>query len=138
MTYFKVIKNEEVIDVGCVFLKWDTKRNKMYICNPDEAQFVQSINEDNIYKASWLNSAPRKAGKYDTAEVVVIDETEYNDLNALLSEGEQVTVETPPPAPPVQPTEEEPEEKPMTIAEMRERILEQQRQIDSLMEMLQS
>ena len=139
MTFFKIIKDNEVINIGCVFLKWNDSRKKMYICDVNEAQFVQTLDESNIYKASWLKSAPRKAGKYETVTVEIITEAEFNELKELLNEGESIPVEEP-----VVPEEhheepvEEPEEKPMTIAEMREMIRVQQKQIEALMEMLQT
>ena len=139
MTYFKIIKKDKVINVGCVFLKWNENKNKMNICEVDDAQFVQTYDESAIYKAGWLNPAPKKAGKFETVQVVVIDETEFNDLLELLSEGEQISVEEEEHEEyqPRQTETEEPEEKPLTIAEMREMIIEQQKQIEALIEKLQ-
>jgi len=134
MTFFKVQKNNNVVDVGCVFLKWNSKRHKLFICEVDEGQFVQSY-KDRIYKASWLKPAPAEAKEYELAEVVVITETEYNDIKALLDEDETVPVEEEPVY--EEPVVEEPqtqEEKPLTIAQMREIITEQQKQIEVLME----
>lgn len=138
MTYFKIVKNNKVIDVGCVFLKWNNEKKKMYICDVDDAQFVQTYDESKIYKASWLNPAPKEAGSFKSAKVVVIDETEFNDLNELLGEGEVVSeqVEEEQRQEP-QKHDEIPEEKPMTIAEMREKIIEQQKQIESLLTLIQ-
>ena len=138
MTFFKIIKDEEVIDIGCVFLKWNDARKKMYICDVNEAQFVQTFDETKIYKASWLNPAPKKAGKYETVTVEVIDETEFDELKELLSEGQPIFIDEP--VIEVQHHEEVeiPEEKPMTIAEMRQLILEQQKQIETLLKKFQT
>ena len=134
MTYFKVIQDDKVISVGCVFLKWNTKRHRLFICDVDEGQFVETFDEKYIFKDIWMKPAPEEADPYPYAKVVIIDLLEYEDLLALLQEGETVTLETVPEvARPVVQTEVQ-EEKPMSIAEMREILLMQQQQINSLME----
>ena len=139
MTFFKIIQNEKVVNIGCVFLKWNEKRKKLYVCDVDDAQFVQTFDESNIYTASWLNPPPKEAGEFESAEVVVIDEAEFDELRELLSEGEEIVVEQPAEqyVMPVTPAEQ-PEEKPMTIAEMREIIIKQQEQIETLLKMFQN
>ena len=79
---------------------------------------------------------PDGAPAYETAKIVVIDETEYDEIRALLDDGEEVPVDPAPPEPePVGPDDPvEPDERPMTVAEMREKITEQQGSIDMLIE----
>ena len=140
MQYFKVIQNEEVVNIGCAFLKWNTKRKKLFICDVNEAQFLQSLDEQKLYNDGWLREPPKKGVEYENAKIVAINETEFNDIQAALSEGEQITVEQPQEEYPQTPREyvEEQEEKPMTIAEMREMIRIQQKQIEALMDKLQN
>ena len=137
MTYFKILIDNKIVSVGNVFLKWNSKRHKLYVCDVDEGQFVQTYDEKNIYKASWLKKAPKDAKTFDTANVVVINETEYNDILTSLQEGEPIIEEVTEPKREEYVVEHEPEpeqEKPMTIAEMRKIILEQQKQIEMLIE----
>jgi len=135
MTYFKVIQNKKVVTVGCVFLKWNMKRQKLFICDANEGQFVQSYDELHVYHDSWLKPSMAHDIEYEEATIVVITEQEYEDLLESLDEGE-VVEESPV-------IEEEPvevqipeEEKPMSIAEMREIIARQQEQINMLINKL--
>ena len=135
MIYFKVIKDNKVIDAGCTFLKWSGRTKRLYACNPDEGQFVQSYKEGSIYKASWMKPAPVEAGQYEEAEVSEISRVEYDEIIALLDDGETPEI-TPDVLPPVI-HHDEPEdnaEKPLTVAEMRTLIVSQQEQIEMLTE----
>lgn len=140
MTYFKVIRNDIVVDVGTVFLKWNINKHKFNICSTDEGQFVQSYKEDHIYRDSWMKQHPDEAKGYDNAKVVIIAESEYNDLRDLLGEGETVEVdEIIIPSEEVHevPVQELPEKK-LSLAELRELVVEQQKQIELLNEKLNS
>ena len=134
MIYFKVLQNKTVIDAGHSFLTWNERYHDFFYCETDSAQFVQSSRNEKIYRDAWLKPFPSEATGYELAEVVVIDETEYNDVVALLDEGEPVPQEEEPEeiVPEVIPEEEE--ERPMTISEMRQTILNQQEQIQMLTE----
>ena len=137
MTYFKIIKNDNVVSVGTVFLKWNSKKNRMFACDVNEGQFVQTYDEEKIYTAYWLKQAPEDAPKYEEAEVVAIDKVEFDDLKELLTEGEEVPVEQEPEyTPTVHDNDEAEEEKPLTIAEMRLLIINQQKQIEDLLQRL--
>lgn len=140
MTFFKILQENKVVNVGCVFLKWNSARKKMYICDVDEGQFVQTYDETKIYRDSWMKPAPEDAGERESAKVVVISKEEFDELLELLSDGEEIEVEEPVVPVPVvhDPPIEIPEEKQMTISEMRQKILEQQKQIDILLEAYQS
>ena len=137
MAYYKIILDDNVIDVGCAFLKWNTKRKKLNYCSIDEGQFIQGYKTGTVYTTSWLKPAPQGADSYNAIEAIIIDETEFNDIKEMLDEGETVVVETPvvPETPVERPVVQE-EEKPMSIAEMRETIIHQQEQIEMLLETL--
>jgi len=136
MTFFKVIQDNKIVTVGCVFLKWNQDNKALFVCDVDEGQFVQSYDELHIYHDSWLKPAPRKAGKHEEAKIVIITQQEYEDLLAELDEGE-ILIETPSiPEPEEEMPEPPEEEKPMSIAEMREIISRQQEQINSLLDKL--
>lgn len=136
MTYFKVIQDNKVVSVGTVFLKWNIKRQRLFICDANDGEFVQSYDEKHIYHDSWLRPAPVEAGQHEEASVVIISSQEYEDLLTILNEGETVDYETP--VVPKEPEEitQPTEEKPLTIAEMREIISRQQEQIEMLIQKL--
>ena len=136
MTYFKVIQDKKVVSVGTVFLRWSIKRHKLLICGVDDGEFVQSYDEQHIYHDAWLKLAPNEAGKHEEATVIVIDAQEYEDLLAILTEGETIDYETPVIPEQQEETQLPVEEKPMTIAEMREIISRQQEQIEMLIQRL--
>ena len=132
--YFKMIVDNTIVDVGYTFLKWSIEKKRMFACDPNEGQFVQSYKETHIYKDSWMKPSPEVEGVIN-AEVVSISEIEYLDIKAMLEEGEEIVVEQPPVV--EQPAVQEPEQnKPLSIAEMRALIVEQQKQINELMEIV--
>ena len=135
MYYFKVTKNRKVIDIGCTFLKFEN--NRLYVCDENEGQYLQSYDEKNIYRDSWMKAAPKSFKRYTTAKVVSIDEMEFKDLEAMLNDGEEIIEQQPIIEQPQEEIINEPStEKPISIAEMRELIAEQQKQINTLMELI--
>ena len=133
MTYCKMVIDNKVVNIGHVFLKWNSDRHKMYICDVDEGQFVQSRDEAHIYHDKWLKIAPAEAGEQEEANIIVITEQEYMDLLELLNSDEEVLNEIIEQEYPEPELEQPQEETPMTIAEMREKILEQEKQIELLL-----
>lgn len=139
MTYYKLIRENIVFDAGSMWLRWQPKNRIMLRCEPSEAQFVIGSDE-TIYRVQWLNPAPAEAGQYEVIEAAIIDRQEYDDLRAVLDDGETVPVPEPvipEPEPEPEPDPEQPEqEKPMTVQEMREKITTQEQQISELMDQL--
>lgn len=134
MIYYKIIQNEHVIDAGFTFLKWNERRKRLNLCNEDQAQFVQSYDQKRIFKDTWLKPCPENNIHFENAQVFIITQAEFDDIRALLDGDEEI---------PVQPesvvetvVESEPEkpaeEAPISIAEMRVLIKEQQEQISQL------
>lgn len=140
MNYFKVIKDNSVIDAGQFFLKWQEKNRIFLACPVEEAQFVLSHDGNTVYRVPWLNPAPPEAGEHETIEAAIIDYQEYMDLRAVLDDGETVPVPepiVPEPAPEPEPEIDIPtQEQPMSVAQMRARIKEQQAEIETLTECL--
>ena len=135
MTYFKIIQNNIVTSVGSVFLKWNTKKSKLFICDVDKGELVQTYDEAHIYRDDWMKPLPKEAGEFESANVVIISEQEYEELHEIFDNGDVVEVQYIPEQttekvqPPI-------EEKPMSIAEMRETIVKQQEQINMLIKKL--
>ncbi len=136
MTYYKIAQNGAVVDAGYIFLRWVEKHRCLMTCDPTIAEFVQAYDRTRVYHDHWLRPVPAGAPAYESATVTVIGETEYDEIRALLDDGEEIPV-TPaePDPPPVEPDEPvEPDDRPMTVAEMREKITEQQASIDMLID----
>lgn len=139
MIYYKIIQENKVVSAGFVFLKWNEVRRKMNICNENEAQFVQAFDQSHIYRDEWLKPVPLTcSATYEMAQVIVIDKSEFEDIQALLDGDETIPV-----LQPVEPAEEEliepekpVEETPLSISDMRRIIQQQQDQIMQLSEKL--
>ena len=137
MTYYKIIQNDTVIDANCVFLRWIAKHRRLMVCEPKDAEFVQSYDQTKFYHDNWLRPAPAGVPAYESAQIIVIDATEYDEIRALLDDGEEVPhiPDDPEPPVPVDPDEPvNPDDRPMTIAEMRAKIAEQAESIDMLID----
>lgn len=140
MTYFKIIDNGQAVDAGWMWLRWNTKHKCLMACEPREAHYVQNYTETAVYRFGWLNPLPDGAPMYPAADGAIIDADEYNDLIEILDDGETVPEPDEPGPEPDDPGGDEPEpgddtepERPMTIAEMRQRIRELEETLNIIM-----
>lgn len=131
MTYYKIIQGGEAVDAAFTFLRWDERHGRLMGCEPRDAQYVQSMDGETVYRVGWLNPTPDGAPVFETCECVIIDAQEYDDLKAALDSGETVQEPQEPQDGPQEgqaenPAEEPQEaaERPMTVQEMREKIME--------------
>lgn len=78
--YYKVIKNNKVIDVlnRLIFVKYQEKNNVMVACARNGAQAILSSDCNYIWHVDELQDVPIDG--YDTVEVVQIDKYEYDQL----------------------------------------------------------
>ena len=83
--YYKVIKNNKVIDVldHIIYLKWQEKHKTMILCDINEAQAILSSDNDTIWHEKTLYKVPTDEPKFDTVELVEIDNIEYKQLKVL-------------------------------------------------------
>lgn len=137
MTYYKIIRDGEAVDAAHTFLRWDTRHTCLMACEPEAASYVQSYDGEHVYRVGWLNPLPEGAPVYETVECKIIDEQEYEDLRAVMDEGETVPEPVEPEdggevTPPEPEPDVEPEDRPMTVREMREKIAAQEEQIAML------
>ena len=81
--YYKVIKNNRVIDVldKLIYLKYQPKHKVMVLCNEDSAQAILSSDSNTIWHEKTLYKIP--VNGYDTVTVEEIDEYEYKQLKVL-------------------------------------------------------
>lgn len=81
--YYKVIKNNRVIDVldRLIYLKYQPKHNIMVLCTESEAQAILSSDGNTIWHESSLYKIPIDG--YDEVEILPISQYEYKQLKVL-------------------------------------------------------
>lgn len=81
--YYKVIKNNRVIDVldQLVYLKWEPKHKIMVLCDENNAQAILSSNKNTIWHEETLYKIP--VDGFDTVRIEKIDQYEYKNLKVL-------------------------------------------------------
>lgn len=136
LNFYKMIKNETVIDVGNTFAKWNSKYQQPFAASRENAQFVQgSFHTQMYYYDVWLKVPPEGINmQYEVVVIKPIQLDEYNELLERLRGADTIPqfeqmpehVET------VEEPAETVIEQPLTIPEMREIIKKQQEQIDQL------
>lgn len=91
--YYKVIKNNKVIDVldHLKYFKWQPKHNIMLLTDMSDAQVVLSSDENTFWHTETLYKLPDDAPKFATVEIFEIDEFEFKQLKMLnLSTPEEI------------------------------------------------
>lgn len=83
--YYKVIKNNKVIDVldKVIYLKWQPKHKIMVLSDINEAQAILSSDNETVWHEKTLYRIPTDEPKFDTVELVEIDEFEFKKLRVL-------------------------------------------------------
>lgn len=81
--YYKVLKNNKVIDVldHLTFVKYQKKHGIMIACDKSEAQAIVSSDGEYIWHIPELFKIP--VDGYDTVEIQEIEQYEYNQLKML-------------------------------------------------------
>ena len=82
--YYKVIKNDKVIDVldNLIYLKWQPKHKMMVLSDINEAQAILSSDKQTIWHEKSLYNIPFE-NDFDDVEVLEIDKYEYEKLKIL-------------------------------------------------------
>lgn len=134
MMFYKIIKNNLVVDVNNSFFCVLEKHRNIVQCKPEDAQLIQSSNEQTFYTTEWLQPLPPRV-EYETVRAVVISEEEYLKLKEELKVQEVKIIEevVTPQQEEVQQEEVYEEESIMTTVEMRNRILELETLIKQLL-----
>ena len=81
--YYKVIKNNKVIDVldNIVYLKWQPKHKMMVLSDINDAQAILSSDKNTIWHEETLYKIPVEG--YDEVTLQEIDKYEYDRLKVL-------------------------------------------------------
>lgn len=92
--YYKVIKNNRVIDVldKLIYLKYQPKHKIMVLCGEDDAQAILSSNKNSIWHEVTLYQIPIEG--YDTVRIEEIDEYEYKRLKMLNLESPEAIIDS--------------------------------------------
>ena len=87
MKYFKIIKNNEFIGIGTTrdMRKFQKKHNVLLVCDENEAQYIQC--GEDLYHATWMEAVD---GDCVIADVIRIEEDEYNCLLAAIESNEEI------------------------------------------------
>lgn len=83
--YYKVIKNNKVIDVldKLIYLKLEPKHKTMILTDENNAQAILSSDKNTIWHEESLYRVPVNEQDYDTVKLIEIDKYEYEQLRAL-------------------------------------------------------
>ena len=83
--YYKVIKDNRVIDVldNLTYLKWQPKHKIMVLSDINEAQAILSSGKNDIWHVKGFYKVPVDEPKFETVELIEIDEYEYKQLKML-------------------------------------------------------
>lgn len=83
MKYYKVIKNDKVIDVldKLIYIEWQFEHNIPVLCDIDEAQGILSSDSNTIWHEETLYKFP--VDRFETVRIEEIDEYEYKQLRML-------------------------------------------------------
>lgn len=83
MTYYKVIKDNKVIDVldNLTYLKWQPKHKIMVLSDINEAQAILSSGKNTIWHVKGFYKVP--VDGYETVDLVEISKEEFKQLKVL-------------------------------------------------------
>lgn len=83
--YYKVIKNNKVIDVldKLIYLKLEPKHKTMILTDENDAQAILSSDKNTIWHEESLYRVPVNEQDYDTVKLIEIDKYEYEQLRVL-------------------------------------------------------
>ena len=84
MNYYKLISGTNIVGVGLSLdlRRFQKKHRIILFCNEESAQYIQC--KDVLYNDNWMLPITTDTVPYETAEVIRIDEQEYNTLKAAL------------------------------------------------------
>lgn len=103
MNYYKLISGTNIVGIvtSLDFRRFQKKHRIILICDEQSAQYVQY--KDILYHDNWMLPITSDLYEYESAEVIQVDEQEYNTLKAALETEDEIVIK------PETPVEEEPE-----------------------------
>lgn len=95
MNYYKIIADGKFIGVGnsTNMICYQVKHNIILGCSEKNAEYI--ICDEKLYRADWMLPVNPMSTKYSytKAEVITIDEEEYNTLVSAIEKNEEIIVE---------------------------------------------
>lgn len=93
MNYYKLINGTNFVGIATQsdFRCFQYKHGIILACDEERAQYVQC--GDLFYRADWMLPVTTDKFSYETAEVIKIDEDEYNILLDAVEKGEEIEIE---------------------------------------------
>lgn len=90
MKYYKIIKNNVVIDVNYSFFQFLPKRHRIVSCEFKDAELIQSSDQEKFYITDWLRPLPENAPYFEKIDAKQITKEEYDELYEKLKIGESI------------------------------------------------
>lgn len=91
--YYKLISGTNIVGIATSidFRKFQKKHKLILICDEQSAQYVQY--KDILYHDNWMLPITSDLYEYESAEVIQIDEQEYNTLKVALETEDEIVIE---------------------------------------------
>lgn len=128
MKYYKIYKNNEVVDVNNRFFLTKLPYGSIYECEVDKAHLIMDSKTETFYRTNWLPQPLVTPHVFEYVQSELISEEEYNELRARLDEGVQPIVIREE----YQEPEEEPKEKVFSLSEVKDLISQMTEHINKL------
>lgn len=92
MIYYKVIQNNKFVGIGTTddLRVYQSKHDILLVADEDIAQYIQI--KDILYRDNWFKSITNYNIQYETAEISVITEEEYQQLFEAIDKGEEIQI----------------------------------------------
>lgn len=88
--FYKIIVNNEVVGAVCEkdFMRYQPKHNIILACDRNSVQYV--LFDDVLYRDIWMLPLIENDYQYVSAEVIAIEELEYNAIIEAFDTGEEI------------------------------------------------
>lgn len=80
MKFYKIIKDNKIIDCNYLFFKYQMKNNLILSCDLQEANFLQSSDGTKLYHPKWLAPVPDGFNNYEIIDAEIISKEEYDEI----------------------------------------------------------
>lgn len=89
--YWKVMKNGEIIDVLdlLIYLKYQRKHGILLLATKKDGQLFSSSDQKHAWHDFSMRRLPADVTRYETVELVPIDESEYESIKHLSLKNKQ-------------------------------------------------
>ena len=111
MTFYKIICNGEFAGIASSYdlRKYQRKHNIIVTSDETGAQYVQTA-DDTFYRDEWMAPVTEEQHEYISAQIISIDEDEYNTLLQAIESNQEITIEPEQPQQPKEPQVDEVQE----------------------------